>query len=61
MYPILIKNATSAAKDIKIFAILKPVSNDAKIKIAEGGVICLINDLAQISESLYYIPVWALQ
>lgn len=58
MYPIGIKKSTYPNKDVKTFAIIEPVSNDAKIKIGPGGIICLTDELLPASDNLYYIPAW---
>lgn len=59
-YPIAIKKSAFPNKAVKTFAILEPVSADAKINIGAGGIVCLIDDLLPASDSLYYIPVWVL-
>ncbi len=59
-YPIAIKKSAYPSKAIKTFAILEPVSADAKINIGAGGIVCLIDDLLPASDSLYYIPAWVL-
>lgn len=60
MYPIGIKKSTYPNKDIKTFAIIEPISNDANIKIGSGGIICLTDELLPASDNLYYIPAWLL-
>lgn len=60
MYPIGIKKSTYPSKDIKTFAIIEPISNDANIKIGSGGIICLTDELLPASDNLYYIPAWLL-
>lgn len=60
MYPIGIKKNTYPSKDVKTFAIIEPVSNDANIKIGSGGIICLTDELLPASDNLYYIPAWLL-
>lgn len=59
-YPVAIKKSAYPNKAVKIFAILEPVSADAKIQIGAGGIVCLIDDLLPASDSLYYIPAWVL-
>ena len=59
-YPIAVKKSAYPNKAIKTFAILEPVSADAKIQIGAGGIVCLIDDLLPASDSLYYIPAWVL-
>lgn len=59
-YPIAIKKSAYPNKAVKIFAILEPVSADAKINIGAGGIVCLIDDLLPASDNLYYIPAWVL-
>lgn len=59
-YPIAVKKSAYPNKAVKIFAILEPVSTDAKINIGAGGIVCLIDDLLPASDKLYYIPAWVL-
>lgn len=59
-YPVAIKKSAYPNKAVKTFAILEPVSSDAKINIGAGGIVCLIDDLLPASDSLYYIPAWVL-
>lgn len=59
-YPVAIKKSAYPSKAIKTFAILEPVSADAKIQIGAGGIVCLIDDLLPASDNLYYIPAWVL-
>lgn len=59
-YPIAVKKSAYPNKAVKTFAILEPVSADAKINIGAGGIVCLIDDLLPASDSLYYIPAWVL-
>lgn len=59
-YPIAVKKSAYPNKAVKIFAILEPVSADAKINIGAGGIVCLIDDLLPASDRLYYIPAWVL-
>lgn len=59
-YPIAIKKSAYPNKAVKTFAILEPVSSDAKINIGAGGIVCLIDDLLPASDRLYYIPAWVL-
>lgn len=59
-YPVAIKKSAYPNKAIKTFAILEPVSADAKIQIGAGGIVCLIDDLIPASDNLYYIPAWVL-
>lgn len=59
-YPIAIKKSAYPSKAVKAFAILEPVSADAKIQIGAGGIVCLIDDLLPASDRLYYIPAWVL-
>lgn len=60
IYPIKINKCINPKKDIKNFAILEPVSIDTNIKIDQGGIICLSNELTPVSDNLCYIPVWLL-
>ena len=59
-YPIAIKKSAYPNKAVKTFAILEPVSANAKIQIGAGGIVCLIDDLLPASDNLYYIPAWVL-
>ncbi len=59
-YPIAVKKSAYPNKAVKTFAILEPVSADAKINIGAGGIVCLIDDLLPASDRLYYIPAWVL-
>lgn len=59
-YPITVKKSAYPNKAVKTFAILEPVSADAKIQIGAGGIVCLIDDLLPASDNLYYIPAWVL-
>lgn len=59
-YPVATKKSAYPSKAVKTFAILEPVSNDAKINIGAGGIVCLIDDLLPASDNLYYIPAWVL-
>lgn len=59
-YPVAIKKSAYPNKAVKTFAILEPVSSDAKINIGAGGIVCLIDDLLPASDNLYYIPAWVL-
>ena len=59
-YPIAVKKSAYPNKAVKTFAILEPVSADAKINIGAGGIVCLIDDLLPASDNLYYIPAWVL-
>lgn len=59
-YPIAVKKSAYPNKAVKTFAILEPVSADAKIQIGAGGIVCLIDDLIPASDNLYYIPAWVL-
>ena len=59
-YPVAIKKSAYPSKAVKTFAILEPVSADAKINIGAGGIVCLIDDLIPAADSLYYIPAWVL-
>lgn len=59
-YPLAIKKSAYPNKAVKTFAILEPVSSDAKINIGAGGIVCLIDDLLPASDNLYYIPAWIL-
>jgi predicted AAA+ superfamily ATPase len=59
-YPVAIKKSAYPRKAVKTFAILEPVSADAKINIGAGGIVCLIDDLIPAADSLYYIPAWVL-
>lgn len=60
VYPVAIKKSAYPSKAVKTFAILEPVSADAKINIGAGGIVCLIDDLIPAADSLYYIPAWVL-
>lgn len=60
VYPVAIKKSAYPNKAVKTFAILEPVSADAKIQIGAGGIVCLIDDLLPASDNLYYIPAWVL-
>ena len=60
VYPVAIKKSAYPNKAVKTFAILEPVSADAKINIGAGGIVCLIDDLLPASDNLYYIPAWVL-
>ena len=60
VYPVAIKKSAYPSKAVKTFAILEPVSADAKIQIGAGGIVCLIDDLLPASDRLYYIPAWVL-
>ena len=57
-YPIAVKKSAHPQKAVKTFAILEPVSADAKIKIGEGGIICFADDLLPAAQDLWYIPAW---
>ena len=59
-YPIAVKKSAYPSKAVKTFAILEPVSADAKIQIGAGGIVCLIDDLLPASDNLFYIPAWIL-
>ena len=59
-YPIAVKKSAYPNKAVKTFAILEPVSADAKINVGAGGIVCLIDDLLPASDNLYYIPAWVL-
>lgn len=59
-YPLAIKKSAYPSKAVKAFAILEPVSADAKIQIGAGGIVCLIDDLLPASDNIYYIPAWVL-
>lgn len=59
-YPVAIKKSAYPNKAVKIFAILEPVSADAKIQIGAGGIVCLIDDILPASDNLYYVPAWVL-
>ena len=60
VYPVAVKKSAYPNKAVKTFAILEPVSADAKINIGAGGIVCLIDDLLPAADSLYYIPAWVL-
>jgi hypothetical protein len=58
LYPIEIKTkAEPDEKDIKNFSMLADLKN---IKVGDGGIICLANDLLQLDEKNYIIPLWAI-
>jgi len=55
LYPIEIKlNAEPSERDIKNFSMLNSING---VNIGEGGVICLANDLLQLNEKNYIIPL----
>jgi len=55
LYPIEIKiNAEPDEKDIKSFSMLNNIKG---VKIGDGGVICLSNDLLRLNEKNYIIPL----
>ena len=57
LYPIEIKvKAEPDERDIKNFNMLDNIKN---VNIGEGGVICLANDLLQLNDKNYVIPIWA--
>lgn len=67
LYPIEIKKSASPGKDaIKHFGVLEPVTepekfgelSQTKMKIGNGSVICMANDLLPIDAKNWYVPVW---
>jgi len=67
LYPIEIKKSASPGKDaIKHFGVLKPVTEpekfgelyQTKMKIGNGSVVCMANDLLPIDAKNWYVPVW---
>jgi hypothetical protein len=67
IYPIEIKKSASPGKDaIKHFGVLEPVTepekfgelSQTKMKIGNGAVICMANDLLPIDAKNWYVPVW---
>ena len=67
LYPIEIKKSASPGKDaIKHFGVLKPVTepekfgelSQTKMKIGNGAVVCMANDLLPIDAKNWYVPVW---
>ncbi|MCO1600951.1 ATP-binding protein [Desulfosporosinus nitroreducens] len=67
LYPIEIKKSASPGKDaIKHFGVLEPVTepekfgelSQTKMKIGNGAVICMANDLLPIDAKNWYVPVW---
>jgi len=58
LYPIEIKiKAEPDEKDIRNFNMLDGLKN---VNIGEGGIICLANDLIQLNEKSFIIPLWAI-
>jgi len=69
LYPIEIKKLASPRKDdIKYFGVLEPVTepeksselSQTKMKIGNGAVVCMANDLLRIDSKNWYVPVWIL-
>ena len=67
LYPIEIKKSASPGKDaIKHFGVLEPVTepekfgelSQTKMKIGNGAVVCMANDLLPIDAKNWYVPVW---
>ena len=67
LYPIEIKKSASPGKDaIKHFGVLEPVAepekfgelSQTKMKIGNGAVVCMANDLLPIDAKNWYVPVW---
>ena len=67
LYPIEIKKSASPGKAaIKHFGVLKPVTepekfgelSQTKMKIGNGAVVCMANDLLPIDAKNWYVPVW---
>ena len=67
LYPIEIKKSASSGKDvIKNFGVLKPVTeperfgerSQTKMKIGNGAVVCMANDLLLIDAKNWYVPAW---
>ena len=67
LYPIQIKKSASPGKDaIKHFGVLESVTepekfgelSQTKMKIGNGAVVCLANDLLPIDAKNWYVPAW---
>ncbi|EHQ91844.1 ATP-binding protein [Desulfosporosinus youngiae] len=67
LYPIEIKKSASPGKDaIKHFGVLESVTepekfgelSQTKLKIGNGAVVCMANDLLPINAKNWYVPVW---
>lgn len=67
LYPIEIKKSASPGKDaIKHFGVLESVTepekfgelSQTKMKIGNGAVVCMANDLLPIDAKNWYVPVW---
>jgi len=67
LYPIEIKKSASPGKEaIKHFGVLEPVTepekfgelSQTKIKIGNGAVVCMANDLLPIDAKNWYVPAW---
>lgn len=67
LYPIEIKKSASPGKDaVKHFGVLEPVTepekfgelSQTKMKIGNGAVVCMANDLLPIDAKNWYVPVW---
>ena len=67
LYPIEIKKSASPGKDaIKHFGVLEPVTepekfgelSQTKMKIGNGAVVCMANDLLPIDAKNWYVPAW---
>ena len=67
LYPIEIKKSASPGKEaIKHFGVLEPVTepekfgelSQTKMKIGNGAVVCMANDLLPIDAKNWYVPAW---
>ncbi|MFZ3101835.1 MAG: ATP-binding protein [Desulfitobacteriaceae bacterium] len=67
LYPIEIKKSASPSKDaIKHFGVLESVTepenfgelSQTKMKIGNGAVVCMANDLLPIDAKNWYVPAW---
>lgn len=67
LYPIEIKKSASPGKDaIKHFGVLESVTepekfgelSQTKMKIGNGAVVCMANDLLPIDAKNWYVPAW---
>ncbi|MCL2051002.1 MAG: ATP-binding protein [Lachnospiraceae bacterium] len=58
LFPLEIKQRTNPSlKDIKHFAMLGEIK---EVKVGEGGVVCLSQDLLPLNEGFRIIPLWAI-
>ena len=58
LFPIEIKiKAEPDERDIRSFSVLDGINN---VNVGEGGIICLANELLQLDEKNYIIPIWAI-